>query len=188
MIHAIVHLNKRIVRLTCIFSVVSKLTPTVSGGNRVPIAALKYFESRSVPRLRVLVTYKSRFPDPRLSSDRSFFALHLLDESGEIRAYAYQDVALELYSRFETGKMYYISGFDRRSSCSDFYFNLPNKEIIELRKCTRIEEVRSFRHFYSFSDCWLLFVSAMIFMSLSGSASTSSQYPSSVNSSYQRST
>lgn len=119
------------------------MTLTAFGGNRVPIAALRYFKGNSVPRLRVLITYKSRLPDPRLLSSRTFFVVHLLDESGEIRAYAYHGVALELYSRFEAGKTYYISGINhcRVNDCNGFYFNLPNEEVVKFSKQTRIEEV-----------------------------------------------
>jgi hypothetical protein len=38
----------------------------------------------------------------------TFFIVHLLDESSEIRADARSQVALDLYDRFEQGKTYHI--------------------------------------------------------------------------------
>ncbi|KAF9450272.1 hypothetical protein P691DRAFT_774077 [Macrolepiota fuliginosa MF-IS2] len=113
------------------------------GGNCVPISALKYFQDKSIPHLRVLVTYKSRLGDPRHKSERFPFILHVLDESSETRAYAFKQVALELYDRFEVGKVYYISGFDRctRPDLRYFFYNLPEESVgLQLTRRTIIEE------------------------------------------------
>ncbi|KAF5357743.1 hypothetical protein D9756_001171 [Leucocoprinus leucothites] len=83
-------------------------------GNPVPIAALKHFKDNEIPPLRALVTYKSRLIDPRDLPIRTFFIVHLLDESSEISAFAEDCVALELYHRLILGKVYYFSGFRHR--------------------------------------------------------------------------
>jgi hypothetical protein len=110
----------------------------------VPIAALVHYKENEFPPLRVLVTYKSRLSDPRYRATSTFFVVHLLDESSEIRADAPSQVALDLYDYIEQGKTYIISGFGYRNYSkvtSDFWFNLRNDHALHLTKATIIEEV-----------------------------------------------
>lgn len=112
--------------------------------------------------MRVLVTYKSVLDDPRCCRTDPMFVVHLLDESDEVRAYAMKQVALELYDKLESGKVYYITNLRRHLKRNEYFFNLPNLHSLELTKYTIIEEVSFLGFLYTFSTLIFNPFSAMI--------------------------
>jgi len=63
-----------------------------------------------------------------------------MDQSGEIRATAFNTVVDDLYDRFEEGKVYYISRA-RVNLAKKKFSNLQNDYELSLEKHTEVEEV-----------------------------------------------
>jgi replication factor A1 len=89
--------------------------------------------------IRAQVTQKSDIK--AWSTDRSdgkLFSVTLTDESGEIRATAFNTAADELFTRLEEGKVYYISG--ARIKLANKKFSQNNYELT-LEITTQVQEV-----------------------------------------------
>jgi replication factor A1 len=65
-----------------------------------------------------------------------------MDETGEIRATAFNTVVDELYDRFQEGKVYYVSRA-RVNLAKKKFSNLQNDYELSLEKNTEVEEVRA---------------------------------------------
>ncbi|KAL1414323.1 hypothetical protein MTO96_007567 [Rhipicephalus appendiculatus] len=79
-----------------------------SSGGIIPIAQLTLFDARWTIKARV--TYKTAvryYKKPW--HEGKLFSVHLLDESGEISAKAFNDACDQLYGAIEAGKVYEIS-------------------------------------------------------------------------------
>lgn len=108
-----------------------------------PIACLEYcWEPSCFLPIRALVTYKSElYEDITCGGDAPFFMIHLLDETGEIRAHASSIAARELYDRFEEGKVYDIHDSTVIHNSHYPFYNLTHRFKILLTRRTVIKEV-----------------------------------------------
>ncbi len=68
------------------------------------------------------------------------FNVTLMDETGEIRGTAFNSVADDLYSKFEEGKVYYVSKA-RVNLAKKMFSNLANDYELAFERNTVIEEV-----------------------------------------------
>lgn len=110
------------------------------GGKSVyPIEGLSPYQNNWTIKARV--TQKT---DIRTWSNQrgegKLFNVTLMDQSGEIRATAFNAVVDELYDRFEEGKVYYISKA-RVNLAKKKFSNLQNDYELSLEKNTEVEEV-----------------------------------------------
>ncbi|KAF9450273.1 nucleic acid-binding protein [Macrolepiota fuliginosa MF-IS2] len=120
-----------------------KLPIEIDPHRHYPIAKLQHHWKcePSLWPIRALVTYKSKL-DEEMSHGGSppFFMLHLLDETGEIRAHADNQIARELYDRFEEGKVYWISNANVAYNRYCPFYNLSHAYKIVFTRMTQIEE------------------------------------------------
>jgi len=71
------------------------------------------------------------------------FSVNLLDDSGEIRATSFNDVADRLFPVFEEGTVYYISAPCRVTLAKKQFSNLPNDYELQFERETLVEKVKS---------------------------------------------
>lgn len=82
------------------------------------------------------------------------FSLTLMDETGEIKATAFNQVVDELYDRIEEGKVYYVSRA-RVNIAKKKFSHLQNQYELSLERSTEIEEVCYFNHHYNKMHSWI---------------------------------
>jgi replication factor A1 len=68
------------------------------------------------------------------------FSVNLLDDTGEIRATAFTEVAERLYPVFEEGVVYYISAPCRVTLAKKQFSNLPNDYELQFERDTEVEK------------------------------------------------
>lgn len=68
------------------------------------------------------------------------FSVNLLDDTGEIRATAFTEVADKLYPVFEVGVVYYISAPCRVTLAKKQFSNLPNDYELQFERDTEVEK------------------------------------------------
>ncbi|KAI8939062.1 hypothetical protein NX059_004901 [Plenodomus lindquistii] len=68
------------------------------------------------------------------------FSVNLLDDTGEIRATAFTEVADKLYPVFEEGVVYYISAPCRVTLAKKQFSNLPNDYELQFERDTEVEK------------------------------------------------
>ncbi|OAL52015.1 replication factor-a protein [Pyrenochaeta sp. DS3sAY3a] len=68
------------------------------------------------------------------------FSVNLLDDTGEIRATAFTDVADKLFPIFEEGVVYYISAPCRVTLAKKQFSNLPNDYELQFERDTEVEK------------------------------------------------
>lgn len=68
------------------------------------------------------------------------FSVNLLDDTGEIRATGFNDVADKLYAIFEEGTVYYISAPCRVTLAKKQFSNLPNDYELQFERDTEVEK------------------------------------------------
>jgi replication factor A1 len=72
--------------------------------------------------------------------DGKLFSVNLLDDTGEIRATAFNDAAEKLYAIFEEGTVYYISAPCRVTLAKKQFSNLPNDYELQFERDTEVEK------------------------------------------------
>lgn len=112
---------------------------TATKTNWHPIEGLSPYQNNWTIKARV--TQKS---DLKAYSTKNgeghLFNVTLMDETGEIRATAFNVVADALYPKFEEGKVYYVSK-GKVNLAKKKFSNLQNDYEISLEKNTEVEEV-----------------------------------------------
>lgn len=115
--------------------------------NVTPLAVLPFISTNfKIPCIQVRVTFKSRLHDPRHPTQNLGFYIHLMDESGEVRAEVDTDLlADEIYDRFQVGRLYniYHSGHKGFFEGRTFLYNLKDRSLLDISSWTVIEEVCS---------------------------------------------
>lgn len=108
-------------------------------GNIYPIEGLSPYQNSWTIKARV--TQKSdikTWSNPR--GEGKLFNVTLMDDSGEIRATAFNLVVDDLYPKLEEGKVYYISKA-RVNLAKKKFSNINNDYELSLERNTEVEEV-----------------------------------------------
>jgi replication factor A1 len=113
---------------------------TANRGSIYPIEGLSPYQNNWTIKARVLQkgelkTYSNQKGDGQL------FNVTLMDETGEIRATAFNAVAIALYDKLQEGKVYYISRA-RVNIAKKQFSHLSNEYELGFEKNTEIDEVR----------------------------------------------
>jgi replication factor A1 len=83
------------------------------------------------------------------SGDGTLFSVNLLDDSGEIRATAFNDQCTALYDLFQEGGVYYISSPCRVAIAKKQFTNLNNDYELTFERDTLVEKVSRHDNFKS---------------------------------------
>jgi len=122
--------------------------PSVRSGTKpgratiFPIEGLSPYQNNWT--IKALVTQKSEiknWSNPR--GEGKLFNVTLMDDSGEIRATAFNAVVDDLYPRLEEGKVYFLSKA-RVNLAKKKFSNVNNDYELGLEKNTEIEEASTF--------------------------------------------
>lgn len=114
-------------------------TPSASHANIYPIEALSPYAHKWTIKARV--TNKSEVKTwHKQSGEGKLFSVNLLDESGEIKATAFNDQCDLLYDVFQEGAVYYISSPCRVNMAKKQFSNLPNDYELTFERDTLVEK------------------------------------------------
>ncbi|KAF8651467.1 hypothetical protein AX16_004766 [Volvariella volvacea WC 439] len=113
--------------------------PAQAPGRAVyPIEGLSPYQNNWTIRARVTQkTDIKKWSNPR--GEGTLFSVTLMDDSGEIRATAFNQAAEDLYSKFEEGKVYYISKA-RVNLAKKKFSNVTSDYELALERTTEVEE------------------------------------------------
>ncbi|GJJ12350.1 hypothetical protein Clacol_006591 [Clathrus columnatus] len=105
-----------------------------------PLEGLSPFQNKWT--IKVRVTQKSEIKQwANAKGDGKLFSCTLMDETGEIKATAFNQAVDDLYDRLEEGKVYYISRA-RVNLAKKKFSHLSNEYELGLERNTEIEECR----------------------------------------------
>ena len=105
-----------------------------------PIEGLSPYTNKWTIRARV--TQKSEMKTwQNARGEGRLFSVNLLDETGEIRGTAFNDVADRLNNIFQEGVVYYISAPCRVTLAKKQFSNLPNDFELQFERDTEVEKV-----------------------------------------------
>ncbi|KAL1794239.1 hypothetical protein ACET3X_007660 [Alternaria dauci] len=112
---------------------------TSSHPNLYPIESLSPYAHKWTIRARC--TAKSDMKEwHNQKGAGKLFSVNLLDDTGEIRATAFTEVADKLYPIFEVGTVYYISAPCRVTLAKKQFSNLPNDYELQFERDTEVEK------------------------------------------------
>ncbi|KAH8634652.1 replication protein-like protein A 70 kDa DNA-binding subunit [Alternaria alternata] len=112
---------------------------TSSHPNLYPIESLSPYAHKWTIRARC--TAKSDMKEwHNQKGAGKLFSVNLLDDTGEIRATAFTEVADKLYPVFEVGTVYYISAPCRVTLAKKQFSNLPNDYELQFERETEVEK------------------------------------------------
>ncbi|KAF3057993.1 Replication factor A protein 1 [Daldinia childiae] len=127
---------------TCIVTYGRSYNTTSHGnGNNViyPIEALSPYAHKWT--IKVRVTQKSDIKTwHKASGEGKLFSVNLLDQSGEIKATAFNEQCDQFYDLLQEGQVYYISNPCRVSLAKKQFTNLPNDYELAFERDTVIEK------------------------------------------------
>jgi replication factor A1 len=111
----------------------------VANANICPIEALSPYANKWTIKARC--THKSNIKTwHKPSGEGKLFNVHLLDESGEIRATGFNEQCEDLYDVFHEGSVYYVSGC-RVNMAKKQFSNLPNDYELVFERDSVVEPV-----------------------------------------------
>ncbi|KAI4677415.1 uncharacterized protein J4E84_009100 [Alternaria hordeiaustralica] len=112
---------------------------TSSHPNLYPIESLSPYAHKWTIRARC--TAKSDMKEwHNQKGTGKLFSVNLLDDTGEIRATAFTEIADKLYPVFEVGTVYYISAPCRVTLAKKQFSNLPNDYELQFERDTEVEK------------------------------------------------
>jgi replication factor A1 len=113
---------------------------TAAHPNIYPIESLSPYNHKWTIRARC--THKGDMKEwMKSSGPGKLFSVNLLDETGEIRATGFNEVAEKLFPIFQEGTVYYISAPCRVSLAKKQFSNLPNDYELQFERDTEVEKV-----------------------------------------------
>jgi replication factor A1 len=105
-----------------------------------PIEALSPYAHKWTIRARC--TYKGDMKTwHNAKGEGKLFSVNLLDDTGEIRATAFNDVAEKLYNVFQKDTVYYVSAPCKVTLAKKQFSNLPNDYELQFERDTEVEKV-----------------------------------------------
>jgi replication factor A1 len=101
--------------------------PAATPGDPIyPIESLSFVLNKW--KIRARVTYKSEIKRwHKANSEGKLFSVHLLDETGEIKATGFNDQVDQFYDTLQEGSVYYISSPCKTNTAKKQFNNLPHE-------------------------------------------------------------